>query len=163
MTVNAVGRGAVQMLIETEAFVETGKFKPLMGIPFENGVLQALVNEGIISARRNYEEFGDVELSLNLTAVKPSACVLAVASQPLLHKPLGQDYFAKASKVELLQHMLLAGWRPAGVVRGWSPGKRRVMSNVWRPRSYYHALGMGDEIFKKPGGLEKIFHWGPDA
>lgn len=102
---------------------------------------------------------------LNLSTVALERCPTATIATALVSQTLDRFKFDQASKVLVLQHLHLRGFKakPMGT-RFLEKGKAKQFCprNIFLRLNYGRCLALADFLWKKPGGLKRILHEAPD-
>ena len=108
------------------------------------------------------DEFQEIRYKANLSCVLPALRSTVVTAELDLHvtrSSLETGQFQDVSKIELLYHLLEAGFRPVTLTgRPLRPDQERILyiQNLQRSKKYFEALAQLDNIFAR--GISNVSH-----
>ena len=160
-----MGHALIKELVGARAIAEHDQHVPALTLNnFRAELFHDPMLHRVLRARAN--EFMDVECAVAVSQLRISGHLLATSSFPFSQKKVPDAKLAKASKLELVHACLLDGWLPVAALpnSAWTCGEAKGMvGGDFRVRLHYLCLRTSSTILEKPGGLERIYHWGPNS
>ena len=126
--------------------------------------LQAASNLISLGAlRENRDAAGERQLSLRLDCASLTAALRVSTPNPLRGIGFGRRDIKTFSKLEIVQYLLMRGWKPSADEFLEHNGPKHMNKNaIFMSLAYLRVLVVSQAIFLKPGGLQHIWQHGKE-